>query len=216
MSTLPQDFGALTPGIRYAVADGIIAANATQIYTKFTVFETVTGGGIARLPRTNSADVEVGILNRCGTGEILTIIPDTGGQIEDYGIDTPVGIIDGGAAILVCLDPVIMPGKQWWVSCGSVIPLSGGFGDDGGVLYLLTVDGSYPTSTVGLPIGAVWNNGTIVCVVMTTTPDPLAAPLFFNSTSPSFLLALGGGNLPLTNPGVVGQLWNNGGVVCIA
>lgn len=87
---------------------------------------------------------------------------------------------------------------------------------DGGVLtlpYALT----YPQSPVGLAAGSVWWNGGVICVVPGHTPDPSAPPMYFQYTFPAQLLASGGGNLPLSNPGVgSGQLWNNGGVVCIA
>ncbi|MCM2546203.1 hypothetical protein ACVCII_03990 [Burkholderia glumae] len=89
------------------------------------------------------------------------------------------------------------------------------FINNGGVLtmnYPLT----YPTSPTGLAAGAVWWNGGVISVIPGITPDPSAPPLFFSSTFPPQLLALGGGNLPLTNPGVSGQLWNDGGVVAIA
>lgn len=115
MSVTPQDFGALTPGIRYAEANGITAGTAAQIYTKYTVFETVAPGAIAQLPATNAAYVEIIIMNRCGTGEVLTVIPDSGGQIESYGPSGSVGVADGGNATFVCLDQVISPGRQWWV-----------------------------------------------------------------------------------------------------
>jgi len=90
------------------------------------------------------------------------------------------------------------------------------FINDGGVLYLpyaLT----YPSSPSGLPAGAVWWNGGVISIVPGHTPDPTAPPLYLQYTFPAQLLALGGGNLPLTNPGSgSGQLWNNGGVVSIA
>jgi hypothetical protein len=90
------------------------------------------------------------------------------------------------------------------------------FINDGGVVYLpyaLT----YPTSPLGLAAGAVWWNGGVISVIPGHTPDPSAPPLYFQYTFPAQLLSLGGGNLPLSNPGVgSGQLWNNGGVVCAA
>lgn len=73
----------------------------------------------------------------------------------------------------------------------------------------------YPTSAAGLPAGAVWDNGGTINVVPGVTPDPHAPPMMFATIDPIQLLSLGGGNLPLTNPGVTGQLWNNAGVVSI-
>ncbi|WP_233633778.1 hypothetical protein [Burkholderia cenocepacia] len=75
----------------------------------------------------------------------------------------------------------------------------------------------YPTRPDGLAPGAVWWNGGVISVVPGVTPDPTAPPLYFASTFPAQLLALGGGNLPLLNPGPgTGQLWNDGGVIAIA
>lgn len=90
------------------------------------------------------------------------------------------------------------------------------FINDGGVLQL-TAALYYPNSPSGLAAGSVWWNGGVVSVVPGITPSPTAPPLYFDSTTPSQLMALGGGNLPLTNPGVgTGQLWNNGGVISIS
>ncbi|MDP9651724.1 hypothetical protein [Paraburkholderia caledonica] len=90
-----------------------------------------------------------------------------------------------------------------------------GFFNDGGVLWM-TAPLNYPTSPAGLSAGSVWYNGGAVSVVPGVTPDPAAPPVFFGTITASGLLALGGGNLPLTNPGSTGQLWNNGGVISIA
>lgn len=76
---------------------------------------------------------------------------------------------------------------------------------------------TYPSSPVGLAPGAVWWNGGVISVIPGVMPDPTAPPLYFQYTFPRQLLSLGGGNLPLTNPGPgTGQLWNDGGVVAIA
>lgn len=74
----------------------------------------------------------------------------------------------------------------------------------------------FPTSSAGLPPGAVWLSGSLVYVVPGATPEAGASPLLFASTDPNMLLTLGGGNLPTSNPGVTGQLWNNAGVVNIS
>lgn len=90
------------------------------------------------------------------------------------------------------------------------------FSNDGGVLQM-SAPLNYPTSPVGLSAGAVWYNGGTVSVIPGITPNPLAPPVYFGTVTAAELLALGGGNLPLTNPGVgTNQLWNNGGVVSIA
>lgn len=89
------------------------------------------------------------------------------------------------------------------------------FINDGGVLQLSLPSG-YPTSPIGLTAGSLWDNGGVVSVIPGITPNPLAPPVYFGVISPSALLILGGGNLPLTNPGIgSNQLWNNSGVVSI-
>ena len=91
------------------------------------------------------------------------------------------------------------------------------FYSNGGVLTLVTPPAGYPTDPTGLPAGSVWSNNGAVAVVPGVVPNPSAPPLYFASTTAAALLALGGGDLPLTNPGDgTEQLWNNGGEVTIA
>jgi hypothetical protein len=99
-----------------------------------------------------------------------------------------------------------------WEAPGGV---STDFWDDGGVLVLFAVSG-YPTSPIGLLPGNVWSNGLTVSVIPGIVPNPLATPLYFGTTFAAYLLAIGGGNLPLTNPGSTGQLWNNGGMISVS
>lgn len=88
--------------------------------------------------------------------------------------------------------------------------------DVAGVLHVLS-GASYPTSATGLAAGAVWSNSGVVTVVSGITPNPAATPLYFGVVTAGNLQILGGGNLPLSNPGVgSGQLWNNSGVVNVA
>lgn len=93
--------------------------------------------------------------------------------------------------------------------------------NDGGWLVVASSAG-WPTSSGSLPAGALWSNGTsgqpgLATIVPGITPNPSAPPVYFGSITAVALLALGGGNLPLTNPGAgSGQLWNQGSVVAIA
>ncbi|MDN7658432.1 hypothetical protein [Burkholderia cenocepacia] len=90
------------------------------------------------------------------------------------------------------------------------------FVNNGGLLTL-PFPLTYPSGPAGLAPGAVWWNGGVISIIPGVTPDPTAPPLYFQYTFPQQLLALGGGNLPLTNPGPgTGQLWNDGGVIAIA
>lgn len=94
----------------------------------------------------------------------------------------------------------------------------------GGVL--ITNDPLWPLDPSGLPPGALWSNAGsatgpgaqgVVTVVPGITPDPTAPAVYFGQITSSELLALGGGNLPLT-PGPTGskQLWNNNSFVGIS
>lgn len=87
------------------------------------------------------------------------------------------------------------------------------FLNDGGVLWM-TSPLNYPTSPVGLAVGAVWYNGGTVAVV--PGGPGTGAPVFFGSITAAGLLSLGGGGLPTTNPNTANQLWNNGGAISIS
>jgi hypothetical protein len=87
---------------------------------------------------------------------------------------------------------------------------------NGGLLQVASAAG-WPTNPVSLPAGSIWNDGGVAAVVPGITPNPAAPPVYFINISAAQLLVLGGGNLPLSNPGVgSGQLWNNGGAISIA
>jgi hypothetical protein len=92
-----------------------------------------------------------------------------------------------------------------------------GLSNDGGVAVLTSPPGGYPISPIGLTPGEIYSNGGVVCVAGTTSPSPYATPVYALSTTAASLLALGGANLPLSNPEIgSGRLWNNGGVVSVA
>ena len=90
------------------------------------------------------------------------------------------------------------------------------FINNGGVLMIGNARG-YPISTAELATGAIWNNGGVVQIFGSTTPDPAAPPVYFGTITPQQLLRLGGSNIPTSAPasGTL-QLWNNGGVVMVA
>lgn len=85
-----------------------------------------------------------------------------------------------------------------------------------GQVLQMTAPVDYPSSPGGLAAGSVWYNGGTVGVVPGATPDPTAPPVYFGVITADELLALGGGNLPTTDPLVLNQLWNDGGVVAIS
>jgi len=93
--------------------------------------------------------------------------------------------------------------------------LATGLFSDGGAVALTNPPDGYPTSPTGLPVGGLYSNGGLVSVAGITTPS--GGPFYFNGLTAASLLALGGANLPLTNPGAgTGELWNNSGVVSVA
>ena len=114
MSAIPQQFGALTPGVQNMTATGTTAATAAQIYTKYSIFTTVAVGAYAQLPCSNASAVELIVMARGGND--LLVIPDSGGQIEGAGVDVPFTVPDGSNAIFVCFDAVTRSGRQWWVT----------------------------------------------------------------------------------------------------
>lgn len=85
--------------------------------------------------------------------------------------------------------------------------------NDNGVLQL-TNTALWPTSDAALPAGAVWNDGLTIAVVPGLVLS--APPVFFGVISSIQLLLLGGAGLPLSDPGVLNQLWNNNGLVCVS
>jgi hypothetical protein len=97
------------------------------------------------------------------------------------------------------------------------VPVSHNLFNDGGVLALISAPDGYPTSPAGLSNGSLYSNGGVVCVAGTTTPNPSAAPVIFGQINSFDLLALGGANLPTSNPGPgTNQLWNSSGAVFVA
>jgi hypothetical protein len=89
--------------------------------------------------------------------------------------------------------------------------------NNGGWLSVLVPPAGYPSSPIGLPPGAVWNNGLAISVVPGIVPKPNAPALYFGQITAGALLSMGGGNLPLANPGIgTQQLWNDGGVISVA
>src|ERR1700761_9570926 len=90
-----------------------------------------------------------------------------------------------------------------------------GLGNNGSLLTVLTATG-WPTSPSGLSAGAVWDDGGIAAVVPGQTPNPFASAQFYGLLTAGGLLVLGGGDLPLTNPHVVDQLWNDGGLIAVS
>lgn len=95
-----------------------------------------------------------------------------------------------------------------------------GLTNNNGVL-LLSGGTGWPTSNQGLAPGSLWamgGVGGIVCVVPGgTSPQPGSAPLVFGNVTSDQLLLFGSASLPQSGPPAgSSELWNNGGVVCVA
>lgn len=110
---------------------------------------------------------------------------------------------------------------KYILSCVPTLLIGGGYGlgNNGGVLIVLNSTG-WPSAPDGLAAGSVWENGApngTVNVVPGITPNPSAVPVYFGRITGVQLLALGGGNIPIT-PGPAGsrQLWNVGGEIQIS
>lgn len=84
-----------------------------------------------------------------------------------------------------------------------------------GILQLVEPSG-WPMTSAGLSANAVWDNSSLVSVVPGGSFSG-GAPMFFGSITASQLLLFGAGSLPTTQPTIGSlQLWNNGGLVCVA
>lgn len=85
-----------------------------------------------------------------------------------------------------------------------------------GVLHVSSAAG-WPTSASGLPAGFLWSNSGVATIVVGSVPDPSAPPVYYPGISAHGLLALGGGNLPLSaGPTGSGQLWNNSNIINVS
>jgi hypothetical protein len=154
----------------------------------------------------NGAPLALDQTNNCSvtfSGTAFSIVvattPELGSTLDS--------LIQSGA----CLTPF-----EYTFTVTATPTIGSGLYSDGGVVVLVSPPDAYPTSPTGLTAGALYSNSGVICVAGTTTPAT-APPIYFNTTTATYLLALGGANLPLMNPGVgSGELWNNGGVVSIA
>jgi hypothetical protein len=120
-----------------------------------------------------------------------------------------------GGTGLPTIDPQIA--EQYWLNGTQVVRSLGpytGVRLDGVALTLINPAG-YPTSSDGLPPGAVWANGIFINAVAGATPRPIF-PVFFGPATAADLLAYGASILPVIDPEEIGQLWLNGVQVCIS
>jgi hypothetical protein len=120
-----------------------------------------------------------------------------------------------GAAGLPQTDPQVA--GQYWLN-GQLVSVSSGpftgLAGNGTTLILLDATG-YPTSSFGLPPGAVWADGIFIKAVPGATPN-VTFPVLLGAVTAADLLAYGAAILPTTDPLVAGQLWLNGVLVCVS
>ena len=91
--------------------------------------------------------------------------------------------------------------------------------NDGGVVAFLTPPGAqgWPLTSADLSPGAFYANGLTIAIVGGFAPVLGAAPVYFGSGIAPGLLILGAAGLPTASPATgSGQLWNNGGQLCVA
>jgi len=92
--------------------------------------------------------------------------------------------------------------------------------NDGGVLILADSTG-WPTTDTGLQSGMLWanggNGGIITVVPGAVLPHPGSPPIFFGNVTSDQVLLFGAAACPLSGPtpGSL-QIWNNGGILCVA
>lgn len=194
-------------GNRFVIVGTEVNAPSARGSNSIQVFSTV-GFAVGNL---------VQVMLDSGEGFRFTLGDITGNVMSWSGLGLPatVGTLYG--------DPIENQVLLLEVGTGGVSNLY----DNGGVLTVLAAAG-YPTSSTGLPAGALWNNGVPnspfdvladgpIGIVPGIVPNPLAPLVFFPGITAAQLLALGGGNLPLSSgvPGS-GSLWNNGGEVGVS
>lgn len=86
----------------------------------------------------------------------------------------------------------------------------GDFANSSGMLQVVRSYG-WPQQSGSLPPGSVWRDtNSIVHIVPGLVPVP-SQPLFLNVASAAQMLINGAANLPLSDPHVLNQFWNNGG-----
>lgn len=90
-----------------------------------------------------------------------------------------------------------------------------GLSNNNNMLQVNTATG-WPVSPMGLADGALWYDNGVAAIIPGAIPDPFSQPQFYGLITSGGLLIIGGGNLPLSDPHVVDQLWNDGGIIAIS
>lgn len=152
--------------------------------------------------------------------------------VFETGLDAETFLALGGGNLPLSADGSGLAAEQLFNNGGLVCVASGAalafmFASDGGVVWINGHAPGWQIGSSGLAPGTVYlapnaDGGTAafaVGIVPGVTPNPGAPPLFLGGLSPASLLAIGGGNLPLSTTGsglANGQIFNNGGLLCEA
>jgi hypothetical protein len=150
---------------------------------------------------------------------------DTTGLVVTFGLYAPLASANSSYFIVFMANPTKLGRIYVRFLAIQVVPWPGAnpslvpaqftlLVQTGGVL--ITLDPTWPLDPAGLAPGSFWSNGGVVIVVPGVVPDPTAPPVIFGQITSTELLSLGGGNLPLSDPGVLNQLWNNNAVVMVS
>lgn len=206
----------LFPAVQAAVLASTIAASGVSPPSNLGAFSVPMTGGTVQLvpanpnrtylliynPAVLQAQFSLGIATQGALGN-LSIGP---GEAFFWATVQGLGPVYQGAMTAIGQ----YPGLPLWVwEDGTDIY------NDGGVLAFSGNPASaWPSSPIGLPPGAVWNNGMTIGIVPGLSFT--GPPVFFAGSNSTSLLQTTGANYPTTQPTISGQLWSNGGLVCIA
>lgn len=217
-ATIPYASGMTTGDItNYVITDDLFKRIITWFFFKgdglaFTIlwlkrrvkrFLIGTGGTAPNIDQTNEISVQFPSSNLV----TITVTLNPGTQIALSTAQVLQAAIADGAVSLPF---------QFQFSLVIVNNLANtGLSNVANVLNVTTTMG-WPTSSSGLAAGSVYLTGSVAHVVAGITPNPAAAPLLFGTVTSAQLLALGGGNLPTSDPVNVNQLWNNAGTINVS
>lgn len=114
MSFSFADYGGNLPTRGNLTATGSTQATAFPLPSRVNYFSTVPSGSGCMLPQaTVSSGIEITIINR-GANALL-VYPSPGGQIEALGVNTPISVDPGSAAVLITMNATVS-GRQWFNS----------------------------------------------------------------------------------------------------
>ena len=120
-----QNLGQTINGFVGAIATGTNQLTAQLITSQATVFTSVPAGTGAILPSAGSSMVGLLIWNM--NGNVLSIYPQLGGQIDSLATNAPYLLAPGASVAFYCFDPAINTGKNWHSFAGAATAAAAGF-----------------------------------------------------------------------------------------